>query len=101
MINEMKIRGLVKELEKLDPNDPRIEDYWKLLTKEMSINVDETIEFINSCNENEVYWLSPIFEDISWIFQSQKFIEALKRLQEKYPKLDLEVDIMYAEMSMK
>lgn len=100
MINEMKIKDLIKELEKLHPDDPRIKDYWEQLTKEMSISEAEAIEFISNCNEHEVYWLSAIFEDVSLNLQSRRFIDVLKEIQKKYPQLDLQMDIMYAEMSL-
>ena len=72
----------------------------KVKIKELIASEDETIEFINNCNEHDIYWLSEIFEDISEIFQSQKFIEALKNVQAKYPNLDLETDIMFAEKAL-
>ena len=101
MINEMKIKELIRELELLHPDDPQIKDYWEVLTNEMSADENETIEFINNCTEHEIYWLSTIFEDISFNFQSPYFIEVLNNIQKKYPQLNLEMDIMYAEMSLK
>lgn len=101
MVNKTKVIGLVKELAELHPDDPRNKEYWELLTKELSISEDETIEFLGDCNEYEVYWLSAIFEDVSLVFQSRRFIESLKAIQNKFPELNLEMDIMYAEMALK
>ena len=101
MVNEIKMKELIKKRERLHPDDPRTEDYWNMLTKELTVNEDDTIEFICNCNEHDIFWLSEIFEDISDVFQSEKFIEVLKKVQEKYPKLDLKIDIMYAEKSLK
>lgn len=100
MINRTKIKELIKEREMLHPDDPRTEDYWNKLIKELIASEDDTIEFINNCTEHDIYWLSEIFEDISEIFQSQRFIEALKSVQVKYPNLDLETDIIFAEKAL-
>ena len=100
MINKVRIKELIKEREMLHPDDPRTEDYWNMLTKELITSEDDTIEFINNCDEHYIYWLSEIFEDISEVFQSEKFIEALKSVQTKYPNLDLESDIMFAEKAL-
>ena len=39
----------------------------------------------------------PVFEDISYIFQSKEFILFLEQLSKKYPKADLETDIRWAK----
>ena len=98
MININRVKTLIKEREILHPDDPRIEEYWEMLIKELTVEETATIEFISKCNEHDIYWLSEIFEDISMIFKSPKFIQTLKDVQIKYPKLDLQMDIMYAEM---
>ena len=85
MINKVRIKELIKERGFL-PQDAE--------------QRDDTIEFINNCDEHDIYWLSEIFEDISEVFQSEKFIEALKSVQTKYPNLDLESDIMFAEKAL-
>lgn len=58
MINKVKIKELIKEREMLHPDDPRMEDYWNMLTEELIASEDDTIEFINNCNEHDIYWLS-------------------------------------------
>lgn len=101
MIDKLKIKNLINERKRLHPDDPRVKDYWKLLTKELIINEEDTISFIQNCSEHDVYWLSEIFEDISEVFKSQKFIDNLKNVQMKYSNLDLEMDIMFAERALK
>ena len=98
MVNTNRIRALIEERETLHPDDPRIEECWKMLTKELVTEEEATIKFISNCDEHDIYWLSEIFEDISAVLQSQEFVQTLRDVQTKYPKLDLQADIMYAEM---
>jgi len=95
------IKNLIQERSKLHPDDPRIQNYWNLLTKMLSENENDTIEFLNECEESELYWLSEIFEDISQNLQSINFVKFLHTLKDKFPSLDLDVDIEYAEKAIK
>jgi len=95
------IKNLIQERSKLHPDDPRIQNYWNLLTKMLSENENDTIEFLNECEESELYWLSEIFEDISQNLQSINFVKFLHTLKDKFPNLDLDVDIEYAEKAIK
>lgn len=74
-------------------NDPKLYDYWNVFTKLLSKDINQTIEFLDGCTENEAYWLSEVFEDISYKVNSKAFIDCLKRLEEKFPNLDLADDI--------
>ncbi|MCT4543153.1 MAG: hypothetical protein N4A63_06400 [Vallitalea sp.] len=47
---------------------------------------EATKQFLENCSSDEVYWISEIFEDIAYKFQSRKFICFLKELQRKYMK---------------
>lgn len=95
------IKNLIQERSKLHPDDPRIQNYWNLLTKMLSENENDTIEFLNECEESELYWLSEIFEDISQNLRSINFVKFLHTLKDKFPSLDLDVDIEYAEKAIK
>ena len=97
----MRLKKIIDERKKLYPGDPKTEDYWKLLTKELTNSEEETIEFICNCNEHDIYWISEVFDDISEVFQSQRFIQILKKIHAKYPSVNIEADIMYAEMALK
>jgi len=101
MINKELVITLIEERSRLHPDDPRTSEYWSKLTDELSKNKTDVIDFLNNCTDTQIYWLSEIFEDISAIFKSSVFIECLKALQRKYPELDLESDIEYAEKAIK
>ena len=60
-----------------------------------------TIEYFERyCKEDEAYWISEVFDDISEKLQSWKFIECLENLQKKYPDIDMQIDIDYTKKAM-
>lgn len=56
-----------------------IEDYWKAAIEMFTKDVAATIIFLQTdCNDEELYWLSEIFEGIAEQTQSRELIEALR-----------------------
>jgi hypothetical protein len=101
MIDENKIQDLVKKRSELSPDDdPSIEEYWREISEILSVDVNETIDFLDKCNVEEIYWISEVFDDISAIFQSQSFIDFIELLQKKYPLIDLSIDIECAKKAL-
>lgn len=94
------INNILKERKELSPDDPRILEKWAEIAIILSENIDETIEYLNNCNEEEIYWISEVFDDISEQTKSIKFIECIEKISEKYPNLDLEKDIFYARKAL-
>jgi hypothetical protein len=79
----MNIADLRTELKyrlALDVNDDfGIKESWKRLTRILSENADETIDFFtNRCSVEEFFWLSEVFSDVSTILQSKELIIALR-----------------------
>lgn len=66
----------------------------------LSQDEKQTIEYLNQCTEEELSFISEVFESISSNLKSEKFIECIKKLSEKYENLDMEYDIMCAEASL-
>ncbi|GIP58306.1 hypothetical protein MKX50_01615 [Paenibacillus sp. FSL W8-0186] len=96
-MNVSHVKDLLKERSELELNNPKLYDYWTAFTELLSRDIDQTIEFLDSCTEEEIYWLSEVFEDISYKVNSRAFIDCLKRLENKYPNIDLADDIKSAE----
>lgn len=97
MIDNNKVKKIIDERIKMHPDDPRIVDNWKELTNIFTANESETIEYLNNCSEYIIEWVSEVFEDISEVLQSEKFIECIEVLKSKFKNLDLEQDILYAK----
>ncbi len=49
------------------------------------------------CSKEDLYWISEVFEDISEVLQSKELIKSLRRLDKKYPELEMKQDIDLAE----
>lgn len=71
------------------------------MTDVLSKDIYETVSYLENCSEEDIYYISPVFDDISERLQSTKFIECIEQLAVKYPDSDLEVDIMYAKKALK
>ena len=90
MLNKDKIFEVISKIDSLFIEDTRFPVLWNQLAELLSENEQETIEFLDSCNdENVINNISSVFDDISSNFQSEKFIECLKRLEIKFPNLVL------------
>jgi len=97
MIDNNIIEKIIEERKKMYPDDPRILEKWNELTQIFNKNEQNTIEYLNCCCKENIYWISEVFEDISEQLQSSRFIECIEKLAIKYPDLDLEQDILYAK----
>lgn len=95
---EERIKKLVEQRRKLNINDDMgIEKCWEDITGILSENEENTIIYLDNCSKDELYWISEVFEEISGNLQSYKFIECLRRLDVKFPELDMTKDINLAE----
>ena len=79
-MNMNKLRESILELLSLHPNDDYgTEKCWKEETKILSEDISETIDFFkNQCTDEEFFWLSSVFSDVSEIVQSKQFVETLR-----------------------
>lgn len=79
-MNATDLRAKLAHRLTLDANDDYgTEESWKELTEILSENVDDTIRFFNDeCSDEELFWLSEVFSDVSEIVQSKQFVQALR-----------------------
>ena len=68
-------------------------DYWetsptiKCEIELFTRNLQETIDFLdNDCTAEQLSWMAEVFEEISAKLQSWDFVDALRRVAEKYPE---------------
>ena len=92
--------NLAEEKKKLHINDPIINEYWDKFTKLLSTDLEDTKYVLEHVGEENLYHISEVFEDISYIFQSKEFILFLEQLSKKYPQLDLTTDIRWAKEAL-
>lgn len=60
-------------------DDYGLEESWKKITAILSENVIKTIDYIyNECTDEELFWISEVFSDVSEIVQSKEFVRALR-----------------------
>ncbi|MGX7420051.1 hypothetical protein ACWOFR_14730 [Carnobacterium gallinarum] len=101
MLNSKKVKMLIIERKTMFPDDPKINEIWKELTDIFSKDENETINYLKTSPENEIEWISEVFEDISENLQSQNFINILEIIEKKFTNLDLYTDISYAKKALK
>ena len=79
-MNINKLKESILELLSLHPNDDYgTEKCWKEETEILSEDISETIDFFkNQCTDEEFFWLSSVFSDVSEIVQSKQFVETLR-----------------------
>lgn len=92
---------ILRKRKALNINDDfGIEKCWNEMTEVLTQNVDATIHYLEECEEDDLYYISEIFEDISEKLQSERFIICLRELDRKFPNLDMTKDIDVAESYM-
>lgn len=56
-----------------------IEDYWKAAVEAGTQNISDTIAyFLHDCTDEEFFWLSEIFSDLSEKVPNKELVEALR-----------------------
>lgn len=98
MIDEKKIQKNIDYIKIMncDGASPPLDEYWDEIIRILSQNMNETIEYLNSCDDEILGLITPWFEDIAFEFQNLSFIDELKKIQEKHPSIDMIADIEYA-----
>ncbi|WP_144557608.1 hypothetical protein [Bacillus pumilus] len=94
--NALKI--VLDKRKKLDLNDDYgIQKSWDEIIEILGENEERTLEYLDRCSKEDLYWISEVFEDISEVLQSKELIKCLRKLDEKYPELEMTQDIDLAE----
>ena len=86
-----QIEEIIKRIDDLHQEDPRIYTELDKITDLLSQNLDKTIEVLNTLDEHSINWVCSSFPEISAVFESEKFITSIKQLKDKFPNLDLEI----------
>ncbi|PEI51234.1 hypothetical protein [Bacillus pseudomycoides] len=95
---ENKMQVILDKRKKLNLNDDYgIQTSWNEIIEVLSENEENTIRYLENCSKEDLYWISEVFEDIAEIVQSKEFINCLRKLDEKFPELEMTKDIDIAE----
>ncbi|KAA0745436.1 hypothetical protein DN389_13475 [Bacillus sp. AY3-1] len=93
-----KMEVILNERKKLNLNDDYgIQKSWNEIIEVLSENEGNTIRYLENCSKEELYWISEVFEDIVEILQSKELINCLRKLDGKFPELEMTNDIDIAE----
>ncbi|ATP92918.1 hypothetical protein CSE15_02565 [Bacillus altitudinis] len=95
---ENTLNRVLDKRKKLDLNDDYgIQKSWDEIIEILVENEERTLEYLEHCSKEDLYWISEVFEDISEVLQSKELIKCLRRLDKKYPELEMKQDIDLAE----
>lgn len=74
-----KLKELVNSVKKIDPeNDILWLENYKQRLKILTKNLENTMDYLNTCSEDEFDYISECFEELSKYFKSQDLINCVK-----------------------
>jgi hypothetical protein len=92
-----KLIELTTERAAMHPNnDDGANNYWNACAEILSVDLEKTKWVLDRVGPENLYWISEAFEDISKKLQSWEFIDYLEQLQNRYPEVNMKVDIEFA-----
>lgn len=98
MDTENKMRVILNKRKKLNLNDDYgIQSSWDEIVQVLGENEGNTLKYLENCSAEDLYWISEVFEDLAEIIQSKELINCLRKLDEKFPELEMTNDIDIAE----
>ena len=76
--------------------DYQIQLCWDRLTELLTRNMDDTIRFLdNECRADQFAWMSDVYDIVAKETKSKAFVDALHRLEAKYPEEVEDADLRY------
>ena len=85
-MNIAKLKELItREKNLTEETDGFWDDIFNAKAALLNENLEETMAFLDTCTEEEFYWVSNAFEDISEKYKSPEFIECIKRNMQRFP----------------
>lgn len=97
-----KFINLVKAMKSADPQNEifwqnNFEQRLEILTK----NLDNTIDYINTCSKDELNYISECFDDLCEYFQSQELIDCVENNITRFNDESLQEQLKIEFESMK
>lgn len=92
-MNIKKVEELIEENKKLELNDDCAQErIWQEMYDILSVNLNETMQYLDSISKEDISYVCSIFDDLSEHFQSKELIECMKK-NAKRTGFDCSVDI--------
>ena len=88
MINKVK-EILATRMKINDEDYYRVENCREKLIEILSLDECTTIDILKTLNENEILYLSEVFEEIAFNLKSPAYIKCLEEIQKKYLCIDI------------
>ncbi len=89
----------ILELSKTEGSNINFKEYYEAILAELSINLNDTIDFLNSCNQDEFYWSCSFVIDLSKRFRSKELVDCVEsnvaRLDSKFAREALQFELDY------
>lgn len=98
MIKKIMNNIILERKQKNIEDDYGIESCWNKIIDILSKDVNKTILYLENCSEEDLYYISEVFEDIAIKLHSKAYIECLRKLDKKFPNLKITKDIDLAEV---
>lgn len=96
MLNKVK-NVIIERIQINDEDDFNIEKCRNKLIDFLSENAKQTINILEQFDENEILYVSEVFEEIAYNLQSTEYIKCLRDIEKKYPNIDISDSIEVAE----
>lgn len=100
-MNVKRLKELVEENRIVDPQNDVIQNQ---IIKEMeailSLDLEETLNYLDNASDNEIEYISQTYEQLSCVFNSSELINCMQRNAIR-TGVDCDVDIKYAIKALK
>ena len=84
-----KLKKLVEEVDLLDPqNDVLWEINRQKRIELLTVELSQTIEYLDECSEKELWWNTDLLEELMQHFKSSELIKCIERNIKRCKNLD-------------
>lgn len=84
MINN-QMNELIKTRKTIDANDNiATQNIWDKEIEVMTFSIDGTIDFLNTCDKDTLYWSSEVWEDVSSVLKSLELVDAMEKAASRF-----------------
>ena len=66
-------------------DDYGIQNCWNKMIDILSKDINETVAYLENCSEEDIYYITEVYEDVSEQLLSKEYIEILRKYYYKFP----------------